>query len=265
MLAGVNASNLSRKQFDSSAILDAWRAGDRPCDLLCLNAAPRVHRIAALLELANQNLITFNENSKPLDQRSSLVSMSSLDYVKTPIDKASLSDYVSKRHPHLSVLLESLLSALPLHVDNHQEKGNQLAAKISIEPYLISRLAFCNETGIGSEAKRVTEKALKPLALGLPVVIYGHKNSLDVVRTMVFSVFDDFIDNSYDIEEDNSVRLKHAARSARAFLESLNNKSINADHFLEHVNHNITWSSRYFFDFYWGCYIEPVLCALGIN
>jgi len=54
----------------------------------------------------------------------------------------------------------------------------------------------------------ITEKSMKPFAMLQPFVQYGPKDNIKVLRMYGYQMFDDWIDHSYDDEEDNSKRLR---------------------------------------------------------
>jgi len=53
----------------------------------------------------------------------------------------------------------------------------------------------------------ITEKVLKPLAFGHPFIVWGAPGILARLRKLGFETFDNCIDESYDLEEDNDKRL----------------------------------------------------------
>jgi hypothetical protein len=52
----------------------------------------------------------------------------------------------------------------------------------------------------------LTEKTFKPIKHGQPFVIVGGPGSLQVLRDLGYRTFDHAIDNSYDLELDNTQR-----------------------------------------------------------
>ena len=54
----------------------------------------------------------------------------------------------------------------------------------------------------------ITEKSMKPFAMLQPFVQYGPKDNIKVLRMYGYQLFDDWIDHSYDDEEDDIKRLR---------------------------------------------------------
>jgi hypothetical protein len=52
----------------------------------------------------------------------------------------------------------------------------------------------------------LTEKTFKPIKHGQPFVIIGAPGSLQALRDLGYRTFDHVIDNSYDLEPDNTLR-----------------------------------------------------------
>lgn len=57
------------------------------------------------------------------------------------------------------------------------------------------------------EVRRITEKCLKPLAMGHPIIVVGNPYSLQRLRELGFRTFAPFIDESYDTCEDRFERM----------------------------------------------------------
>ena len=53
-----------------------------------------------------------------------------------------------------------------------------------------------------------SEKVLKPMAFKHPFIVWGPPRILEWLKTWGFDTFDNIIDESYDLEEDNDLRLK---------------------------------------------------------
>ena len=85
----------------------------------------------------------------------------------------------------------------------------------------------------------ITEKILKPLAFGHPFIAWTAPGTLARLRSLGFKTFDNCIDESYDLEKDNSKRLSMIVDE----IKRLNLSS--RDYFLDletqsRVNHNHT-------------------------
>ena len=104
------------------------------------------------------------------------------------------------------------------------------------------RNSYCNivfETlfdADGSGGAFLSEKTFKPIKHGQPFVIVGCRGTLQVLRDLGYRVFDDIIDNRYDLIENNTLRWI----AVRGVIESI--KSGNLEQFRRNcaadVEHN---------------------------
>lgn len=66
----------------------------------------------------------------------------------------------------------------------------------------------------------ITEKAIKPIAGGMPFVVAGCKGFMRRLQHFGFKTFHPFIDESYDTEDNLQTRVQMAVQSASDFLSS---------------------------------------------
>ncbi len=71
----------------------------------------------------------------------------------------------------------------------------------------------------GGEVRRITEKSLKPLAMGHPLIVVGNAYSLRRLRELGFRTFSPFIDESYDECEDRTERMRRIQKEVRRLAE----------------------------------------------
>lgn len=81
-----------------------------------------------------------------------------------------------------------------------------------------SLLYLVTETVASGRRQHLTEKIFKPIALGMPFVIVGTKNSLRYLRSYGFKTFEGVWDESYD-DADDSVRIQRIASLLRSLDE----------------------------------------------
>ena len=81
-----------------------------------------------------------------------------------------------------------------------------------------SLLYLVTETVATGRRHHLTEKAFKPIALGMPFVIVGTRGSLEYLRSYGFRTFEGIWDESYDSAED-SVRIQRIASLLRSLDE----------------------------------------------
>ena len=77
------------------------------------------------------------------------------------------------------------------------------------------------ETLFDDSRWHLTEKALRPIACGKPFMLVATAGSLKYLRSYGFETFDDFIDESYDLETDPAARLNAVIREMTR-ISSLN-------------------------------------------
>jgi hypothetical protein len=105
--------------------------------------------------------------------------------------------------------MQTFLAGAPYACDclTAEEHNNHHAAEIG--HYTDSYCNIVLETHFdadGSGGAFLTEKTFKPLKFGQPFVIVGAPGSLQALRDLGYRTFDHVIDNSYDLELDNTKR-----------------------------------------------------------
>jgi len=244
---------------DYFAELTNWRS--KWADITCLNATPRIHRVHTILELLDQGLIAPNVTSCDPGVSIPYVSMSSLNSTKEQdaMSLVQVSGYLqglslARLLPHL----DWLLSNLPLSVDSFSETGNALSSKIKITHYTKSRLSVVTETGVDNVNRRITEKTVKALAMGHPLIVVGHPGSLAMARSLGFQVFDGIIDSSYDSIECHSDRIRAAVEAAKNFLLSLSSDRVPLDELSSQMLSNLEWGMYGFLNEYRNSHVLPI-------
>lgn len=265
VLFGVNTANQLRTSGSFAKMADRLLDQQGAVEVLCMNATPRIHRIHTILEMIYQGLVQKTKYDTDADIRLRYVSLSRLDYSKgATLTEDAIKDYL--RHndlEHLEEHLSWLLSVLPLRVDKFNQEGNQLSTKLSLDPYIETKLSIVTETGVGRHTRRITEKTAKAMALGHPFVIVGHKGSVACVRELGFCAFDRVIDQSYDDIDEIALRISTCIRAASSFTSSFRSNSLDMSELSTSILHNMHWAASGFFDFYWDKYIRPIIRMLS--
>jgi hypothetical protein len=236
-----------------------WRL--KKADITCLNATPRIHRVHTILELIDQGLVSSNVSPCEAGVLIPYVSMRALATTKenealTPLQISNYLHGLSlvRLLPHL----DWLMTSLPLSADSFCETGNSLSNKIEQTHYTNSRLSVVTETGVDNENMRITEKTVKALAMGHPLVVVGHPGSLSIARSFGFRVYDGIIDSRYDSMECYSDRIRVAVESAKNFLTDLSSDRISLDELSSNMLSNLNWSMYGFLDEYWSSHVLSV-------
>lgn len=287
-LLGLSTSPVTHLRFDAFPAL-AWLTcverlqeeatndtGPRPDAMharriLCLNATPRFHRFVVLLALADAGLIDLTRSDVEAHCQIPYVSFPGFSYVKqipgTPDDEASIVEYLSRTPPyrHLVPLVRPLLDRLPLRIDDRPEQGNALAMAVDIAPYRASVISVVTETSLDAGTLRITEKTMKPLALGHPLVSIGTRNALTVARDFGYTTFDQIVDHSYDEMESESARLLAAVASARSFVDRYESEPSVRARAREESARNIDWTLNGFGPHYWRTFAARILEFLQVG
>lgn len=230
-------------------------------DILCLNATPRLTRLHVLLKLAEAGLLDLEAPDHAEFCQIPYVSFPGLSYEKgEAIDlEAFKAVLMNLRQTELMTFIDPLLARTPLRVDNLEAKGNALAMKIDLHHYRDSRISIVTETGMNEGHRRITEKTLKPLALGQPFVTFSHADSLVCGRELGYATYDDCLDNSYDTDPNWVSRMNSGIASARTFLTAFVSDAELRQRVRETNWHNIRWTLSGFPQHYYDRIARPVV------
>lgn len=230
-------------------------------DILCLNATPRLTRLHVLLKLAAAGLLDLQAPDHTEHCQIPYVSFPGLSYEKgEAIDlDAFKAILVNLRETDLLEFIEPLLARTPLRVDNLEAKGNALAMKIDLYHYRDSKLSIVTETGMDKGHRRITEKTLKPLALGQPFITFSHADSLVCARELGYATYDDCLDNSYDSDPDWVTRMNSGIASAAGFLAAWSSDAGLRQRVRETNLRNIRWTLTGFPQHYYDQVARPVV------
>lgn len=98
---------------------------------------------------------------------------------------------------------------LPMILD-HQHIDGSFSARFGHQEYKLwqrSFLAVVNETVFYADKLHLTEKVFKPIVSSRPFVLAAAPGNLQYLRSYGFKTFSRWIDESYDLETDNDLRL----------------------------------------------------------
>lgn len=71
----------------------------------------------------------------------------------------------------------------------------------------------------GGDVVRITEKVIKPLALGHPIIVVGNPHSLMLLKRLGFRTFEPFIDETYDTIDDRAERMARIQAEVTRLVE----------------------------------------------
>lgn len=212
--------------------------------LLCLNSTPRPERIAAILQLVDLGIIKCRDYDPHHIPNLPYLSFGGFDSEKggaCTVDESRewlVQHNLTRLIPHLEWLSDKVLA-----VDSFTEKGGNLICKIDLDVYSKTILSFVTETTMAADLKHITEKTLKPLMLGHPIVVAGTRGSLELARELGFGVLDHVINPSYDLESDLGNRIWMSTNEVMNFMNlTAGNLSLAKDEIIPHLQANLKWA-----------------------
>lgn len=105
--------------------------------------------------------------------------------------------------------IATCVAGLPVEIDGNKETVDWAGGDLIQERIRDAFFFIVHETLTrGADALFISEKTYKPLRLGLPFLIYGGPYLLAHLRNLGFRTFHPLIDESYDREPDDAVRLR---------------------------------------------------------
>lgn len=111
-------------------------------------------------------------------------------------------DYLNnKKHQYIDVNDFNSI----LEYSHHLTNNEQLSIK---EIYNTSYFTIITETMFYDKFNYISEKIWKVIAQQHPFIIVGRPNTLKYIKSLGFKTFDDIIDESYDDETDDNVRMQ---------------------------------------------------------
>ena len=114
------------------------------------------------------------------------------------------------------------------------------------------------ETVYFGKRLHITEKTFKAITLEMPFVLVAPAHSLEYMRSYGFRTFDGIFDESYDLEEDDTVRIKKVTK----LLKDLDNLSV-AER--QQIHRACLPIVQYNFEHFYGQGLENILWAELIN
>jgi hypothetical protein len=110
-------------------------------------------------------------------------------------------------NPDLAITRSDLETVLPQNTHD-----SAASADYNNQDYAQTGMEIVLETLFDDCRWHLTEKALRPIACGKPFMLVATAGSLKYLRSYGFETFDDFIDESYDLEADPVARLTAVIR-----------------------------------------------------
>ena len=181
---------------------------------LCLNATPRPPRAALLYYIARHPQrarfhCTFHSTAKG----------------KAAVERATrfavyyLSPYVLDVTPEE---VAALVASHPFDPSGvRSDSAEQLLNNLEPDLYAATRLSIVTETEMtDGDRRRFTEKSIKPLVMGHPLVVFGNPGVLRQLEALGFDVLRDLVPSDYDEIVPRRERFAHAVKVVDALLEA---------------------------------------------
>ena len=127
---------------------------------------------------------------------------------------------------HCKTSINPVEPELGIHYDSHQFKNSawrprtvlenyfpisqahsHYSANFDVEDYESTDIEIVLETLFDDDRLQLTEKSLRPIAVGQPFILVGTQGSLEYLRSYGFKTFSSVWDESYDLVEDPAERL----------------------------------------------------------
>ena len=104
---------------------------------------------------------------------------------------------------------------LEYYIPTKTEVASSASADYEIEDYNATEFEVVLETLFDDDRLQLTEKILRPIALGQPFILAATHGSLEYLRSYGFRTFGTIIDESYDLIEDPRERLEAVVRAMK--------------------------------------------------
>lgn len=191
---------------------------------ICLNrltTKDRSYRLLLVSEMMERGLLKHGHVSLCLNDPSQGTWQEELDYEHTKLSSDA------------KILIERNLSKLTrsLVVDKENPQGN-LSAHAGPNELKLNQSALWHvvpETVFYYKKLHLTEKIFKPIVSRRPFILVGAPGNLAYLKSYGFKTFDRWIDESYDLEEDNDKRISMINTQLEK-LCSLTSDELNAMH-----------------------------------
>ena len=189
----------------------------------------RDHRVLFLYEVFKRNL-QHNHISAPRT---------------CPVEQTDITHIASKYQDRITDITRVLSTEeLPITFANENTQKMSSCWLDNFEAAADSMFYVPTETVYFGKRLHITEKTFKAIALEMPFILVAPAHSLEYLRSYGFQTFSDTIDESYDEEEDDLLRVQKVGQ----LLEDINNLSYNEkQHIWKHCARAATHNYNHFY------------------
>jgi hypothetical protein len=184
------------EQVTKKYLTTEYVCGPREKDFLCFQRRYNDQRLAFYMEMHRSNMLDKFYMSMDSAQPESGQSFE------------SNINHLANRRPELKITQEETIAAknsLPLILDSRNFNSHPMEnTQFSTEHYYKKSLInIIQETYFYSPEIHLTEKTFKPIVFKQPFIMIGAKGSLQHLKDLGFKTFNDFWDESYDMQDDS--------------------------------------------------------------
>jgi hypothetical protein len=188
-------------------------------DYNCLQKRPREHRVALFDKLEKQNLLGYGINS-----------MSKIPLI-SPICSTRIEE------------LNRLLPMYPPNATNPSEFDSDCSGSFLVnfnnDIVLKTYYSIISEALVSPNMCFISEKTYKVIANRHPFVIFGNPYTLRELRKQGYQTFENFFDESYDIDQDLDIKTEKVINIIKGFAVLTPKEKLNwFYHALEVCNYN---------------------------
>jgi hypothetical protein len=205
--------NYCVEQHDSQFVLNDTSIYNKRKGFLSLNGSMRTQRILLLIELIKSGYINVDGNVADSNNN-----ISFLLYDNSKFNKESYDIFINNMLDNGDIteaefdLLENISDNLPIIANGEDGERPDLL----LREYYGNILNLVTDNAVGFDDSdnfkygtiTLTEKAWKPFKTHQLALYVGLPGYVDVIRSLGFDVYDDFIDHSYDKEKNHIERIK---------------------------------------------------------
>lgn len=158
--------------------------------------------------------LSYNRNVRPhrIHFLSHMLERNLLDLGKISLNKFSLTENLPDTHPAVQ-----LQKRAPIEIDRGLEYN--WANEIALQDYEDTFISVVTESLTDKDTLFLSEKIWKPISCGHPFMVLGNKGALKKLKELGFQTFDKWFDESYDNEEEMSVRAQMLANEIEKFKD----------------------------------------------
>ena len=189
------------QQAIAESVKSTYQPGPRKKTFLCFNRRYNDHRLMLYLKLFKEGLV--DQSYYSMDKNQPEASSTFIENCK----------YLLSRFSDYGVETSDVLAAnkiLPLILDNPNFASYPMEHSVDPVKHLYdnSLVNIITETYFFNNIIHITEKTYKPIAFMQPFILVAASGSLRHVQDMGFKTFNEFWDESYDLELDHKLRFE---------------------------------------------------------